>query len=110
MKKSLYIVFLLTFLLAGEAIIDSIMLKHHDICLLDSCADSEIEKDSNENEFNNKLQIKSSEIHTNVFPCQHQIVFCHLRILHQVSREILTPPPEFLQISLIPFYKYLNGV
>lgn len=96
MKKSIYIVFLLTFLLAGEAIVDSIMLKHHDICLLDSCADGETEKDSNENEFNSKLQIKLSEIHTNVFPCQNQNVFSHLRISQQISREILTPPPEFL--------------
>ena len=94
MKNSLFIVILLTFVIAGEAIGNALLDQHYDICLLDSGADGETETDSKENDSNQNLQIKTDYRIAVQHAYLKQDIFLHIDISQQASREVVTPPPE----------------
>ena len=94
MKNSLFIVILLTFVFTGETIGSTLLYSKQEVCLVDNGADGETEKDVEEENIKNKLQMKLV-IHSTVLDsCQKQIIDRIQTISQQDPREIVNPPPE----------------
>lgn len=95
MNKCLFIVLLLTCVLAGEAIVKALVSHDYELCLLDTTSDGEAEKDSKEkSEHDSKVKIS--------FLCATHLLnasFTHGEFnIHIISSQayidILTRPPK----------------
>ncbi len=98
MKNSIVIILLLTSTLAIEAIGSALLYHQNDICLFDTGFDGETEKENNESKeekTKTKLNIRLLQTAENLTYFQNQSVFTQNIISNQISREVVTPPPEF---------------
>ncbi len=94
MKNNLFIAIFLSFVLTGEAIGCALLYSQHEACLVDLGLDGEAEKDAQEKDTKNKLQIKLAPKAREVRGFPYQNVYNHLDISQQVSKEVVTPPPK----------------